>query len=233
MDKLVVPSTGVKLVDGSIVILARFPGTKWIVHNGWYNYQGAQSIGWYFCAIPSQTVLPVSDEDLKLLTVVSDGSSCPCPPYPPPFPPPPFPPERPEQFTKQRAWELSRAWISVQTITERDSLPTDSKTDGRIIRVDETPEGTPAYYRWDAAKNDWVTETFGVDTANLVNRQELQIVNADLQSFKTEVNTNNETIVQKLDSANQSIESINQDIDNMEQKLVQLESNLVEWKELK
>ena len=98
MDKLVVPGTGVELVDGSIVILARFPGTKWIVHNGWYNYQGAQSIGWYFCAIPSQTVLPVSDEDLKLLTVVSDGSSCPCPPYPPPFPPapllesPPLPP---------------------------------------------------------------------------------------------------------------------------------------------
>lgn len=237
MDKLVVPGTGVELVDGSIVILARFPGTKWIVHNGWYNYQGVQSVGWYFCAIPSQTVLPVSDEDLKLLTVVSNSDTCPCPPYPPPSPPPfppvPFPPERPEQFTKQRAWELSRAWISVQTITERDSLPDSSKTDGRIVRVDETPDGTPGYYRWDAAKNDWVNETFGINTDDLVNRQELQIVNSDLQSFKDDVNKSNGYIVQRLDSIEGNIETINQDIDNMEQQISDIEANGVQWIELK
>ena len=50
-------------------MLARFPGTKWIVHNGWYTYNGANFTGWYFMSIPAQTCLPVTPEDLSHLSI--------------------------------------------------------------------------------------------------------------------------------------------------------------------
>ena len=89
-------------------MLDRFPGTKWVVHNGWYSYNGRQYSGWYFCSIPANTIIPVSEEDLQLLTVVSgqvdalepeldeteeSKKCCPRPPFPPPRPP--FPPPGP------------------------------------------------------------------------------------------------------------------------------------------
>lgn len=104
MNYLKVPDSNVKLVDGSVVILHRFPGTKWVVHNGWYEYAGRRCSGWYFCSIPAQTIIPVSNQDLQLITVVAqgsgdagvpnppaDGCGCEGPGFPPP-PPPGVPP---------------------------------------------------------------------------------------------------------------------------------------------
>ncbi len=248
MDKLVVPGTGVELVDGSIVILARFPGTKWIVHNGWYSYQGIQSFGWYFCAIPSQTILPVSDEDLKLITVVDSGC-CPsypsgsCPPYLP-YPPgacPPYPPEMPPVFTKQRAWQLSRAWISVDTITQRDNLDKGIITDGKIVRVNETPDGTPGYFRWDAAKNNWVPETFGLDLDQYVTTDQVKELIEESYNSEQFGSAVQATIDQKvppmIDDAikplEDSIEALADDIsNNIKPELQYLKNSVPEWNEL-
>ena len=210
MNKLIVPDTGVQLVDGSIVMLARFPGTKWIVHNGWYTFQNQQYMGWYFCSIPAQTVIPVNDDDLRLLIVVSSGdeSCCPCPPYPyPPVPPPGPCPTPGVRFTKEDAEQLSRAWLSVETITDRDAIPEEDRPNGKIVRVDETTEGTPAYYRWDAAKNCWVDEDFGLGKDELVTQSELtEIISQTLQSDEFGVAVG--TAIESNDSAKSAVTEI-------------------------
>ena len=96
---LKIPCSEQRLVDGSVVILDRFPNTKWIVHNGWYTYQNVRYNGWHFSSIPSRTILPCSDRDLCHLIVLSGGDcGCDCRPEPPcPHPPQPGPhPPRPE-----------------------------------------------------------------------------------------------------------------------------------------
>ena len=249
MDYITLPNSGQKLYSGSVVMLSRFPGTKWILCNGWYTYQGQQYNGWYFSSIPAQTTLPISNEDLNLLTVINNGGSgnsynpsCGCPPvYPGPCPPP----EMPEPFTKSRALQLDRAWISVGTITERDKLSKGTRTDGKIVRVDETPDGTPAYYRWDAAKNDWVTETFGIDTSQFATKDEIndlisESLNSDEFTSKIEDIVSSSSSIQDSidkqiqdmvpdmisDEVSKATESLNQDIQTINNNLTQVTNNV-------
>lgn len=112
MNYLKVPDSNIKLTDGSVVMLARFPGTKWVVHYGWYNYSGRNAMGWYFSSIPAETIIPVSNSDLQLIVLVDQGQTSdvpesigdpspmiPCPPGPTPGPSPcppgPMPPRPP------------------------------------------------------------------------------------------------------------------------------------------
>lgn len=261
---LVVPDTGIQIVDGTIVILARFPGTKWIVHNGWYSYQGKQYMGWYFCSIPAQTIIPVNDEDLRLLTVVSSdgGESCPpgpypppCPPYPPPCPPypPPFVPGPPPHcginFTPQMADELDRAWITVETIAQRDKLNTRLLPNGKIVKVNNV-SGSVKYYSWNQATMVWDEETFGINPDNFVTHEELQgavddaVLKTDL-SPAIEKTINNSVSVQKTirqlvdeeidDKVPDMIEESTQDIINNISKLendMTIIQQELEWKQL-
>ena len=164
MSALIVPDTGLELVDGSIVILARFPSTKWIVHHGWYTYSGQQMMGWYFCSIPANTVIPASDADLRMLTIVSNSGSCNCPSNPAPVvPAPPAPGCHPSSPIRgHQAWELDRAFISVNTLAERDLLNKRLLPDGKIVRVGNDGDG-PEYYRWNQVTSTWETEHFGLD----------------------------------------------------------------------
>ena len=75
MNYLKVPDSNIKLTDGSVVMLARFPGTKWVVHYGWYDYSGRRGMGWYFSSIPAQTVIPVTAQDLDLIVLIDQGKS--------------------------------------------------------------------------------------------------------------------------------------------------------------
>lgn len=116
-DCIRIPNSELKLIDGNIVILHRFPNTKWIVHNGWYTYQCKQYNGWYLTSIPAGTVIPLSESDLMNLTVTSNnredcnpscppypgsGWDCPCPPPGPPGPPiPPPRPHRPDKVPER------------------------------------------------------------------------------------------------------------------------------------
>ena len=131
------------------------------------------------------------------------------------------------------AWELNRVALTVDTIAERNTLNRRLLPNGKIVKVNNDGTGKTAYFSWNQITMNWDTETFGIDTSELVNRQELQIVNADLQAFKQNVDASNGFILQRLDTIDENVTNINQDIDNMEQQLVQLESNVVEWNELK
>ena len=176
MNSLIVPETGVQIVDGTIVILSRFPGTKWILHYGWYTYNSQQAMGWYFSSIPSQTIIPVTDDDLKSLTVVGTDCGCHCPPTPGPTPPQPGPgpcPKPKPVLTDKQLEILNRSWITVDTIAERDKLFEDELVvNGRIVRVNQTVDG-PKYYRWNLVTETWDVETFGIDTSTFVSQSDL------------------------------------------------------------
>lgn len=161
MKSINLPDGSGYLTDGTVVVLARFPKTKWIVHYGWYTYKCKQAMGWHFVSIPAQTTLPLSDSDLIGIEIVS-GGSCPCPPDPhPPHPPRPPRPEGPE-YTEEKDDHLARAFISVETIFERDALEAEGDIpDGKIVRVDECPDGESRYFIWRRAKGEWEEEQFG------------------------------------------------------------------------
>lgn len=165
MDSIKTDS-GLTITDGTIVMLARFPGTKWIVRNGWYTYQGNQYTGWYVSSIPSQTTLPLTDDDLEMITIVSNNQ-CNCGHYPPPPCPPPFPPlgpapsEKNPKFTESYKDEVDRAFITVNTLEDRDKLNTRIIPDGKIVRVNSV-RGVIKYYSWNLETKTWEEETFGI-----------------------------------------------------------------------
>lgn len=174
MNYIEVPNSNIKLVDGSVVMLARFPGTKWVVHYGWYEYSGCRSMGWYFSSIPAQTVIPVTSSDLQLIVLVEPGSTVdpdlppfPPGPYPPPYPPGPIPPgpippgpippapAPPAVFTQSDKYFLDSAWITLPSIQYRDMLPFIGRVpDGKVVKIDNE-DGISKYYAWNAKYQRW------------------------------------------------------------------------------
>lgn len=228
MNIITVPDTGAQLTDGTVVTLARYPGTKWIVHKGWYTFQGQQYNGWYFCSIPAQTILPISEEDLRLLTVVSGEGCEPCNPIypptpclPPPRPPAPCPPHpHPVPFTPQMAYELDRAWISVDTIAQMNILNTRLLPNGKIVRVNNDATG-PKYFRWNQVTQSWEHESFGIDLDPYVKSEDLSDdVNSLLQESPSK-----DTIENIIKN------HMSDPFDNLEKRVTQIEE-LMEWIEI-
>ena len=165
----ILTDNGLKLVDSTVVMLPKYPGTKWITKKGWYCYQGDKYNGWYFSSIPSQTVIPVDQEDLAYVVIISDESGCcPPPPFPPPPPPTPYPPyppcpdpsHRPEPFTKADKEQLLSAFITVKNKKDLYKINTDNIPAGKLVRVNDV-DGSPKYYSYDKEKDDWVEDFFG------------------------------------------------------------------------
>ena len=194
-DRITLDS-GMQIVDGSIVILARFPGTKWVVHKGWYSYQGNQYNGWHLSSIPSQTAMPLMDSDLIGIVVVSGGCACPDQPFPSPPPG--------GGMSPQMTWELNRAWITVDTLEQLSKLNKRLIPDGKIVRVNDTGDGSAKYYRYDQAKSIWTEEYFGVDTTNFVSKDDLvqevkdQLEDADFSQTVVNVIKNNDEVHQTI-----------------------------------
>ena len=162
---IIIPGTQQKVYEGTVVVLHRLPNVKWIIHNGYYNYNGRKQKGWYFSSIPADTTMPVFNEDLVAMTILDDGGDTPRPPYPPgpfppgpfppgPYPPGPFPPEPPAPvpipFTPQDKKQVDAAMITVPTLRERDKLGNRYLIDGKLVRVNDIDgEGTVDYFTRD------------------------------------------------------------------------------------
>lgn len=189
-DTLAIPGSDIELTDGTIVMLARFPGTKWVVHNGWYTYNGRSYEGWYFSSIPAKTKLPLNASDLADITIISGKSSeldpelpapppVPYPPYPPyppgphppgPHPPGPHPPvppkppgpspEVPAFISRADKARYDAAFISLPLLKDRDALVKDTIPDGKIVRVNSV-NGQPKYYIWSKYEYEW--KEFSID----------------------------------------------------------------------
>ena len=161
---LIIPGTNKKLYVGSVVILYRLPNLQWILHCGFYNYNGQRQKGWYFSSIPSDTTMPVYSEDLVNIKVIDSPCPpippCPCPPIPPSPPEPPAP--IPTVFTPEDKKHLDAAMLTVDTIADRDALGTEGIQDGKIVRVNDSDgEGTLEYYSWNADENKWELAPLG------------------------------------------------------------------------
>ena len=182
-----VTDTGVIINDGSVVILSQYPNVKWLIKNGWYTYKGKQYNGWYFSSIPANNTMPVDTSDLSGITLVS-GPNC-CPPPPGPVPPGPGPSE--ERFTHELRIQLERAWITVDTIEQRDRLNIRHVPDGKVVKVNDVG-GSVKYYSYDQSLSTWVEEVFGLD-GSFVKKEDLEkevndLVNGDTTLHESIVN---------------------------------------------
>lgn len=253
MNYLSVPDSSLKLVDGNIVMLERFPGIKWVLHNGWYNYNGRQYMGWYFSSIPSQTILPVSNQDLRMITLVSSKSNdsypeYPAPPRPPvhPCPPPPpapydpphdggqvYPPihpdpkpENPAFFSQAYKQQLEEAFISVPTIKKRDQLDTSSMPDGKIVRVNSVG-GYPKYYVWSVFNDHW-------EELDFVFQEELEDKLSEYYT-STELNEQLSSIHDEIDELTASVDQISTSVDAIDatvsEKYTEVSEKIVELRE--
>lgn len=87
------------------------------------------------------------------------------PTYPAPNPPGPHHPGHPPVHPgpdPHLAKELDRAWISVETIIQRNQLNTRVLPNGKVVRVNNADEaGKPKYYVWNQVKMQWDDMDFG------------------------------------------------------------------------
>ena len=162
MDQLTIPDTNVVLYPGSIVILAEYPYTKWIVKHGWYTYRDQQLNGWYFRSITDGTILSLSNVNLSTITLVSQGERPPHPVPPPPPMPGPMPvPGRPPMpgygFSPKDADRLRRAMLTVDSIQQRDALDDGNLPNGKLCRVNNV-NGTVKYYAYDVTTSAWIEQ---------------------------------------------------------------------------
>lgn len=177
-------SDGRSIHEGDIIVFGSYPDIKWVTHYGWYKYEDKQYNGWYFSCIPDQYILPLSNTLLSDVVIIS--GDCPCPH--PPKPKPPCPPHT--DFGN----DITKAFITVDTIPERDLLNNTLLPHGKIVKVNFTPEGYAQYYSWDQINSKWVTETFGIDSSTFVTQ--------------TYVDNKLEPISTKLDGINSTLEEI-------------------------
>lgn len=149
---IVIPHSREKAYEGDIVTLSSMPSEKWIIKFGYYTYYNYQYTGWYLTNVPNGNILPINDDDVDKLTIISTNSSTDCDcngRYPPPPPPGP---ERP----KPEKDNSLRSWISVDTIADRDRLSKKPLPDGKIVRVNRTPpDSKPGYYIWNVVTQTW------------------------------------------------------------------------------
>ena len=150
---ILIPGTTIRLYDGDIIKISGRPRIKWVVHTGWYIYEGNQNFGWYFVSIKNGEILPVSAIDLTLCTLVTtktqgselyDGKVV----------------NYTRPFTLADAEALNRAFITVETIEQRDNLDKKKLVNGKLVRCNDVG-GVVVYYAWNAETKVWDKVDFG------------------------------------------------------------------------
>lgn len=220
---LVIPGTCQKLTEGTVVMLSS-SDIKYVVHQGWYIYNNQQCQGWYFSSIPSNQVLPAIEVDLNSVTIVSYGTSgqCDCRPRPP------LPDTN--RFSKQDAYELRRAWISVDTIALRNELNKRLLPDGKVVRVNRaTADGKPKYFIWNQVTETWDDFIIGSESEDVLTKEEADTLYAS-KSIETDIDETVKSISEEIvpDIVSEYIQNDTTMI-QMKERLNTVESNQ-EWK---
>ena len=150
---IVVPGTNIRLYESDIIKISNKPRVKWVVHMGWYIYQDVQNFGWYIESIKNGEILPISVIDLTLVTLVTtktqgselyDGKVV----------------NYTRPFTLADAAVINRAFITLETIEQRDNLDKKKLVNGKLVRVNDVG-GVPVYYSWNAETKSWDKVDFG------------------------------------------------------------------------
>ena len=150
---IVIPNTNIRLYEGDIVKISGRPRKKFIVHSGWYIYNEVQNYGWYFECTSNGEILPSKIIDLTLCTLITsktqgsvmeDGKVV----------------NYTKPYTEADAEMLSRTFITVDTIKQRDNLDKRKIINGKLVRVNDVG-GATNYYAWNREINDWEEVKFG------------------------------------------------------------------------
>lgn len=163
MEQLIIPGTNLAVRPGAIVILAEYPYSKWVVKHGWYTYRNQQLNGWYFRCLSDGAILSLSNVNLDTITIVSQGECVPPPPPPGPgFPGPGPGPGGPKplpngSLNAKQADQLRRAFVTVDSIRQRDALDDGNLPDGKICRVNNVG-GRVKYYAYDVSTSSWIEQ---------------------------------------------------------------------------
>ena len=188
MTPFLVTDTGVIIYHGSVVVLSKYPNVKWLIRCGWYTYQNNQYNGWFCSSIPANDIIPINESELSGVILVSTPC-CPAPPSPSPYPVPD------EPSTSEIRNQLERAWITVDTIEQRDRLNMRIVPDGKVVKVNDV-EGLVKYYSYDQSLSTWVEEMFGLD-GSFVTKDELQKEMLTLMDENEEVHETIQNIARK------------------------------------
>lgn len=138
-DYLLIASLGIKLYEGNIVALKRFPDKKWIVRYGWFNFESKYYKGWYFSSLTGDELIPAIESDLDEVVVLSTTSDQegPTAPVDPENPPEPY---EPTEYLNERYFPVS----------EKDTL---KLVDGNIVSIETIPDTKwilhKGWYTWD------------------------------------------------------------------------------------
>lgn len=200
MMNLIFPS-GKQVFDGAIIKLGASE-TTYVLHYGRYTYRSLPKDGWYIQALGSNRKIPFEDYMVKTMDVLNDGSDIvvsesqahhqcnhdccnhthcsDCNEVP---------------FTAECRYLLDRSWITVDTLTERDSLPQGIVSTGRIVQVNKDEGGKPHYYR-----NNGVTWE-EVDFVHVDQAATIEALQEVIDNLIEDINTLNEK-VQKLEEGN-------------------------------
>lgn len=135
-----IPETGKIIYNGDTVILSEYPDTIAVVAYGWYKYEENAMNGWHFILLPAKTIVPATQVNLSLLTVVPNSSDDDRNPIP----------LSPELHDIE-----SRAFITLDSIAQRDKLITEFMPNGRIVRVNDSINHTSNYYEWNVETQSW------------------------------------------------------------------------------
>lgn len=210
---LVIPSTRKKVYEGDVIQLSRLPDSKWICEFGWYSYYNYQYSGWYLTGIPDGEVLPLNDEDLDEITVVSSkysqgGCDCHHPqPSPGPGPKPPGP-------------NIDRSWVTVDTIAQRDRLSQKPLPDGKIVRVNRTTnEGDPKYFIWNVITEKWDNFSFDTEGVDYLTKEEIKEFLEEKEIQKKLIST----IQSEIEEAVPDLIKESREIKNLTQRVTELE----------
>lgn len=148
VDYLVIPGTNIRLYAQDIVTISNKPGVKYLVQSGWYIYENVQNFGWYLESIKDGTIIPASNIDLTLCTLVTDkiqGSNK--------YDGKQVNYTRP--YTEYDAEILSRTFITLDTVEQRDNLDPNKLIEGKIVRINNDEDGNTNYYEWDSDLKVW------------------------------------------------------------------------------
>lgn len=135
-----IPETGKIIYNGDTVILSEYPDTIAAVAYGWYKYEENAMNGWHFILLPSKSIIPAANVNLSLLTVVPNSSDDDRNPIP--------------LNTSLQDIE-SRAFITLDSIAQRDKLIPEFMPNGRIVRVNDSVNHTTNYYEWNIETQSW------------------------------------------------------------------------------
>ena len=135
-----IPETGKIIYNGDTVILSEYPDTISIVAYGWYTYEENAMNGWHFILLPDKTIVPATQVNLSLLTIVPNSSDDNRNPMP---------------LSPELSDIAYRTFITLDSIAQRDKLITEFMPNGRIVRVNDSINQTSNYYEWNIETQSW------------------------------------------------------------------------------